>query len=443
MADTDRALHDIAVETYLFLYPLVTMEATRRQMTNAPAGQLPGRAPANQFGHLRAFPSADMRVVVRPNFDTLYSPTWLDLSDGPVVVSVPDTGGRYYLLPMLDMWTDVFAVPGWRTSGTAAQAYAIIPPGWSGTLPDGVEPIDAPTDVVWIIGRTQTNGPADYPAVHAIQDGITAVPLSAWGGAAEPAPFTPDPTIDMSLEPLAQVEAMPGAAYFAHAAALLARFPAHPTDWSVLDRARRIGIDAGAPFRYDALSDAARAAVDAAPGAAVQVMRDAFPRLAPVVNGWSMNTQTMGVYGNHYLKRAIVCQIGLGANPPEDAIYPVLLADAEGQPITGEHDYVLRFTADQLPPADAFWSVTMYDAAGFQVPNPIDRFAIGDRDPLVYGPDGSLELYLQQASPGPDKDANWLPSAPGPLGITMRLYAPRPVALDGRWAPPPVHRAAG
>jgi hypothetical protein len=433
-------LDEIAVETYLFLYPLVTMEITRRQMTNVAPGQLPGRAPMNQFGHLRAFPDADMRVVVRPNFDTLYSPAFLDLGDGPVIVTVPDTHGRYYLLPMLDMWTDVFAVPGWRTSGTGAHSYAVTPPGWQGALPDGVERIDAPTDVVWVIGRIQTNGPPDYAAVNEVQDRITATPLAAWGRTTSPAPFTPDPSIDMHTEPLTLVESLPGDEFFALGADLLARFPAHPTDWSLLERAKRIGLVAGAPFSAEGLGADAREAISSAPAAAVARMRAAFPRMAQVVNGWSMNTQTMGVYGNEYLKRAIVCRIGLGANPPEDAIYPVLLADAEGQPITGEHDYILRFEADELPPVNAFWSVTMYDAEGFQVANPLDRFALGDRDPLRFGPDGSLELYIQQRSPGPDLEANWLPSAPGGLGITMRLYAPTPEALDGRWAPPAVRR---
>jgi hypothetical protein len=439
-SDAQQQLHAIAVESYHFLYPLVTMEATRRQLTNAEAGHLPGRAPTNQFGHVRAFPSADMRVVVRPNFDTLYSPAFLDLTEGPVVVSIPDTDGRYYLLPILDMWTDVFASPGWRTSGTGAQAYAITPPGWEGTLPDGVGRIDATTDVVWVIGRTQTNGPADYAAVNAIQDGITATPLAAWGRPYTPPPFTPDTSVDNAIEPLGWVESLTGDAFFTLAAELLARFPAHVTDWGVLERAKRIGLVAGSPFVFADLDAGTQAAVQAAPKAAVAAMHAAFPLMAAVKNGWAMNTQSMGVYGNEYLKRAIVTQVGLGANQPQDAIYPVLLADADGQPVNGDHDYVLRFEADELPPVDGFWSLTMYDQAGFQVANELDRFALGDRDPLVYGADGSLELYVQRTSPGTERQANWLPSASGPLGLTLRLYAPHANVLDGHWAPPAVRR---
>src|SRR5262249_46619865 len=152
-------------DAYTYLYPLVTMEATRRQMINMAAGAKPGFGPPNEFHHIRAFPPADFRAVVRPNFDTLYSSAWLDLSAGPVVVRAPDTSDRYYMLPMLDMWTDVFASPGKRTSGTSAQEYLLIAPGYRGDVPASTPVIEAPTPWVWVIGRTQTNGPADYAAV--------------------------------------------------------------------------------------------------------------------------------------------------------------------------------------------------------------------------------------------------------------------------------------
>jgi len=174
--------------------------------------------------------------------------------------------------------------------------------------------------------------------------------------------------------------------------------------------------------------------------AAQELMTQSMPRLARVTNGWGMNTDTMGVYGNFYLKRAIVARVGLGANPPEDAIYPILVTDTDGAPVSGDHDYLCHFPAAELPPADAFWSITMYDAHGFQAANPINRFALGDRDELAYNRDGSLDIYIQHASPGPDRESNWLPAPPGLLGITMRVYAPRAEALDGRWNPPPVRR---
>jgi hypothetical protein len=164
--------------------------------------------------------------------------------------------------------------------------------------------------------------------------------------------------------------------------------------------------------------------------------------LARVVNGWSMNTDTMGVYGNYYLKRAIVAQQGLGANLVDDAIYPINLADAEGKPLNGAGRYVIRFNNGDLPPANAFWSITLYDAEGFQVANKLDRFALSSWMPLKYGPDGSLELYFQNESPGKGKEANWLPAPKGPFNLTMRLYAPRADALNGKWAPPAVTEAS-
>src|SRR5277367_4019802 len=186
-ADTisEQDAHSIGVAAYVYFYSLVTMDVTRRQLINVakPEGI---KTPMNTFANLTAFPPADMRVVVRPNFDTLYSSAWLDLTKEPMIVSVPDTHGRYYLLPMLDMWTDVFASPGWRTTGTQAGNFALTPPGWAGELPAGVVRIDAPTPYVWVIGRTKTDGPADYEAVHQIQAGYKVTPLSGWGKPPQP-----------------------------------------------------------------------------------------------------------------------------------------------------------------------------------------------------------------------------------------------------------------
>jgi hypothetical protein len=164
------------------------------------------------------------------------------------------------------------------------------------------------------------------------------------------------------------------------------------------------------------------------------------PTLARVVNGWSMNTDTMGVYGNYYLKRAIVTQVGLGANLPEDAIYPINLADESGKPLDGANKYVLHFDKGVTPPANAFWSVTLYDAAGFQVANPLNRFNLSSWMPLKYNADGSLDLYFQNESPGAEREANWLPAPHGAFNLLMRLYAPKSDALTGKWNPPAVAR---
>jgi hypothetical protein len=341
----------IAQEAYIYLYPLVTMDVTRKQLTNIDPKANPMGGPANAFTHIRTFPTAEMRAVVRPNFDTLYSSAWLDLTEGPLVVSTADTGGRYFLLPMLDMWTDVFAVPGKRTNGTGAASFALVPPGWSGSLPPDVERIDAPTPYVWIIGRTQTNGVQDYPAVHKVQDGYRITYLADWGKTPRRVEQRIDPTVDTRTEPLRQVNEMPAAEYFRYAAELMKRNPPHITDWSIVARMRRIGLEPGKSF------DASRIGADAlarSAAAGLKLMHEKMPTLARVINGWQMNTDTMGVYGNFYLKRAIIALVGLGANQPEDAIYPLNVHDAEGKPVVAESRYVLHFGKDEIPPADAF-----------------------------------------------------------------------------------------
>jgi hypothetical protein len=428
-------LRTLSYEAALYFYPLVTMDVTRLQIINTPAGTKLGFGPPNEFHHIRAFPTADFRAVVRPNFDTLYSSAWLDLTAGPVILHAPDTEDRYYMLPLLDMWTDVFANPGKRTTGTDMHDFVVTGPGYTGEPPAGLPVLAAPTPYVWIIGRTQTNGPADYPAVHKVQDGYTITPV---GKAPQ---HVVDESYDITTEPLKTVNGMPAADFFAYAADLLGVNPPHSTDFSLLARIANLGIVAGKSFDASGFSAGQRAEIDAGFAAARQKMLTAMATLGTNIDGWTTFTETMGVYGNYYLKRAVVTLMGLGANPAEDAVYPILTADAEGSPITGENDYVIHFDADKLPPAYAFWSVTMYDGEGFQVANELDRFAVGDRDPLMYNADGSLDIYVQHTNPGGERESNWLPAPLGPLGVTMRLYAPKPEVLDGRWHPPAVVKA--
>jgi hypothetical protein len=382
-----------------------------------------------------------MRAVVRPNFDTLYSSVWVDLTKEPVIVSAADTGGRYYLLPMLDMWTDVFASPGWRTTGTQAHNWAVVPPGWSGALPDGVDRIEAPTAYVWIIGRTKTDGPADYDAVHKVQAGYRITPLSRWGKPAEPAMGIVDPAVDMKTPPKVQVDTMSADKFFAYAAEVMKLQRPHLTDQPIVALMRQIGLEPGRPFDLAKADPAVKQALQSAPEDGQKLMAWKVKTLARAVNGWSMNTDTMGVYGNYYLKRAIVSQLGLGANLPEDAIYPLNLGDENGKPLDGASNYVLHFDKSAIPPVSAFWSVTLYDSDGFQVGNAINRFAVSSWMPFHYNPDGSLDLYFQNANPGPGKEANWLPAPKGPFNLTMRLYAPKTEALTGQWSPPPVTRS--
>jgi hypothetical protein len=445
---TEQEAHAIAVDAYVYLYSLVTMDITRKQLTNIEPGKGALGGPMNAFVNASTFPAADFKAVVRPNFDTLYSSAYLDLTKEPVVVSVPDTGGRYYLLPMLDMWSDVFASPGWRTTGTQAGNFLVAPPGWRPDLrdrfidelklPKETQRIDAPTPYVWIIGRTKTDGPPDYDAVHKIQAGFKITPLSQWGKSPEPVTVKVDPAVDMKTPPKLQVDTMAAGKYFAYAAELMKLHPSHPTDQPIVAQMKRIGFEPGKSFDIATLDPAVKKGIESAPEDARILMEWKMPTLARVANGWSMNTDTMGVYGNYYLKRALVAQFGLGANLPEDAIYPINLGDETGKPLEGANRYSIHFDKGAAPPARAFWSITLYDQQGFQVANNLNRFAVSSWMPFKYNADGSLDLYFQNESPGKDNEANWLPAPKGPFNLTMRLYSPRSEALTGKWNPPPV-----
>src|SRR6516164_1780947 len=450
LAVTEQEAHAIGVDAYVYLYPLVIMDVTRQQSTNIEPGKEFGKGPMNTFTSVQEYPPANFKGVVRVNFDTLYSIAWLDLTKEPMIVSAPNTDGRYYLLPMLDMWTDVFASPGWRTTGTQAGNFVVTPPGWRPDLrdrfidefrlPKDTQRIEAPTPFVWIIGRTKTDGPPDYDAVHKIQAGYKVTPLSEWGKTPKPVEARIDPAVDMNTPPKVQVDTMPADKFFAYAAELLKVNPPHITDEPIIAQMRKIGIEPGKSFDMAKVDPAIRGALTGAPEEGQKLMAWKLPTLARVVNGWSMNTDTMGVYGNYYLKRAIIAQAGLGANVPEDAIYPINLVDETGKPLDGANKYTLHFDKGNTPPADAFWSVTLYDTEGFQVANSLNRFAVSSWMPFKYNGDGSLDLYFQNESPGTDKEANWLPAPKGPFNLTMRIYAPRSEALTGKWNPPPVTR---
>jgi hypothetical protein len=450
---SEQDAHAIGVDAYLYLYPLVTMDLTRKQSTNIEPGKEFSKGPMNTFANIPEYPPANLKLVVRLNFDTLYSVAWLDLTKEPMIVSVPDTGGRYYLLPMLDMWTDVFASPGSRTTGTQAGNFLVVPPGWRPDLrdrfieefklPKDIQRIDAPTPYVWVIGRTRTDGPPDYDAVRKIQAGYKITALSEFGKSPKPVEVKIDPSIDMKTPPKTQVDTMPAGTYFAYAAELLKLHPPHLTDEPILAQMKRIGLEPGKSFDVDKLDPTVKKALESVPEDAQHLMKWKLPTLARVVNGWSMNTDTMGVYGNYYLKRAIVTQLGLGANLPEDAVYPLNLADETGKPLDGANKYTLHFDKGTTPPVNAFWSITLYDADGFQVGNSLNRFAVSSWMPFKYNPDGSLDLYFQHDSPGAGKEANWLPAPKGAFNLTMRLYAPKSDILTGKWNPPPVTKDQG
>ena len=434
----------IATEAYIYGYPLVTFEMARRQQTNVAAPDAE-HAPMGQMIKMRTYPAVDNHCCSAPNADTLYTEVWLDVSKEPWILGIPDMGDRYYIVPMLDGWSEVFKVASPSTTGSKAQTYAITGPGWKGTLPKGVTPVKSSTGMVWVLGRIYSTGtPEDYQAVHALQDKFTVVPLSAYGKPYTPPPGAIDPTFDMKTAVRKQVNALDIEAYFSHLATLMKTNP--PTA-----RTRRSS-------RGWRGSDWSRARTSTRPSSASSTARrSAWSRSW---RSWRWGCTSSGrrrPTGGSTSPRAWATSaptIGCGAWPISSV--PAGTArrtpcircrrrTRSGDEYDGEkHKYVVRFEKGQLPPADAFWSLTMYDGDFFFVPNPINRYDLAQRDKLITNPDGSVDLYLQAESPGPDKEANWLPAPKGKFVLVQRIYAPRktpPSILDGSWAPPPVRPA--
>jgi hypothetical protein len=440
---TEAEAATLGADAYVYGYPLVTMELTRRVVTNvaAPAG---AHAPMGQFANLREYPNASFKDVTAPNADTLYSSAFLDLGKEPYVLSLPDEAGRYYLMPMLSGWTDVFQVPGKRTTGTKAQTYAITGPRWKGPLPAGVKELKSPTDMVWILGRTYCTGtPEDYKAVHAIQDQYKLVPLHAYGKPYTPPAGAVDPAVDTKTAVREQVDRLSAAEYFKLMAQLLKSNPPAKADAPMVAKLKRLGIVPGQEFDLTKAEPAVQRGLEGAPKAGAEMIKERFKTAGKDINGWIFTTAT-GLYGTDYVQRALVTAIGLGANRPQDAIYPTSEKDSTGQPYDGANTYVMRFAKNQLPPVNAFWSVTMYNAEYFFVDNPLNRYTISQRNALKSNPDGSVDLYIQKESPGPDKESNWLPAPAGKFILMMRMYWPKekaPSILDGSWKLPPVKRS--
>jgi len=435
----EPTLAEIAAEAYIYGYPLVLMDLSKQVMTAVPKPTAT-RAPVGQFNDSEKFPDPSFTDVVSPNADTLYSMSWLELHREPMVLSLPDTGDRYYLMQMLSGWTDVFAAPGTRTTGNRAGDFAIVGPGWQGTLPAGLKRIDSPTSLVWILGRTQTNGPSDYAAVRALKAKYKLTPLSAWGKNYTPPAETPvSPNLDAKAPPVVQAAKLSPEQFFARLAELLKYNPPAAADAPMVAKLARIGVVPGKAFDASVLDAAGKWELEQGVAKARAALVAGGKELpgAKHVNGWAVALD-VGRYGVDYPRRAVIAEVGLGANLPEDAVYPMTNVDSAGQPLTGKNRYTVTFPAGQLPPVNAFWSLTMYNDHHFFVENPINRYAIGDRSGLKPNADGSLTLYLQHESPGADKEANWLPAPDGPMNLILRLYWPKPSVIDGSWAPPPV-----
>jgi len=442
---SDEEIIEIATRAYIYGYPLVLMDLTQKVVTNVEApGIRQSSAPINQMGHFRTFPDHSLTDVVKPNVDTYYSTVFFDLSKEAFVLSTPKTE-RYYLLPMLDAYTNVFESPGTRTTGTEAQDFLISGPFWEGKCPEGMTHIKAPTSLVWLLGRTQVNSKEDgATVVRAIQDGYQVVPLEFFGKAYTAPKGIVKEEYD-GLVPVKAIKAMPIETFFNEMTSLMVKNPPLEWDEMIINDLAKIGIKAGKPFSLQDFSPSVREKLEAIPDVIDENFKKTITSQDPrnLINGWGKTYQNpkMGNYGTEYDFRALVAYVGLGANLPLDAVYPNTTLDSEGQLLNSDSMYVLHFEKNELPPVKAFWSLTLYNDQNFLAKNPINRFALGDRDDLTYNEDGSLDIYIQRENPGKAKYANWLPAPQeGNFELTLRLYWPKNEVLNGTWLPAPVRK---
>jgi hypothetical protein len=379
------------------------------------------------------------KAIQTPNSDTPYSMLGADLRAEPLVISVPAIEpDRYYSLQFIDLYTFNFAYVGSRTTGNGAGRYLLAGPGWKGTKPPGIKSvIRSETEFAFVIFRTQLFGPNDLSNVEKVQAGYDAKPLSEF--LKKPAPKDV-PVVDF-VTPLEADEERTSLGFFPILNFVLGFCPTNPSETQLMARFARLNIGAGKTFAPDALDPPVRQAV-------ADGMKDAWAVLAEtqakLESGALSSGDLFGTrehLGNDYARRMAGAVLGIYGNSKEEALYPVYAKDAAGQPLDGTAKYELRFTRDGLPPVRAFWSITMYALPSrLLVANPINRYLINSPmlPSLKRDTDGGVTIYVQHDSPGADKEANWLPAPAGPFTMAMRLYWPKPDALDGRWKAPPL-----
>jgi hypothetical protein len=435
----------IAEDAYIYGYSLITTEVTRVQMSNVP--KVDGlTAPMGQFINVPKYPPADYRGVSAPNADTLYSIIWVDLSE-PQVFSHPDMGSRYYLFEVVDLWmTDSKSSPSRRTADGKAANYLFTGPGWKGAVPAGMKHFPMDTRYMCILGRTYADGTEqDYKAVNALQAQYKFTPLAAWGKPYTPVapPVNPNPGYSMTDKPQTVILAMGTEGYFNLMAKLMAQAaPPAGIDAPIIARMAKIGVVPGKPFEMSKLDPAVQAALKDLAQSALNKIEANRDSLGVKVNDWIV-PMGLGTYGTNYIKRAAVAAYGWPANQQDDAVYPYIEVDSKGQKLTGANKYTLTFAKGATPPVKGFWSITMYmiDQGWWFVPNPLNKFTVSPRNNFKPNADGSVTLYLQNESPGADKEANWLPAPKGDFLPMLRMYYPAetsPSILNGSWKLPAV-----
>jgi hypothetical protein len=430
----DEALtYAIGVQTYINGFPMMDLYRTLWETSFDP-GRGHDRT-VNEFFHFERLITSKDDWVVTPNEDTIYSRLFFDLRKEPMILVIPPTT-RQYWFPISDMRHDFDANLSWDTVGARGGAFALCAPGWQGVLPEGVQRVDMSTPLGWMMPRFAVNGDPDLPGALAVQNQVRFVPLSQWGAANVTRP-TPD-TADFPR--FTRNELTDAKAYFTTLNALLRLSPriGHPVDEAIAGWLREIGMDPATRFDWDKLSPQARRGLERATADAHRIITERMPRAVPIVNNWQIVRLDKQISGDPVIA-ASAAMLGLLWNPREVSTYDVAFVDGSGAPLDGRNRYVIKFSPQ--PPVNAFWSLTMYSAeTQIFVPNPINRYSVGDRTKgTVYGKDGSLEIFLQAEEPtDPVERANWLPAPKGRFYLVTRHYSPQAAILTGDWTPPPV-----
>ena len=429
---SDVALaHATAFQATVFGYPLDGMyKRLQAEVLDAATR----KADFDSYFHYVDLSTPEISPFPAPNNDTLYSTAWLDLRNEPVILSMPDTAGRYYTAHVMDMATETIANIGQRLNGTEPGLFAVVGPNWQGALPANIKGVvRSDTVFAYVLLRLLVDGPADVASVNALQKRFAIASLSRHlagqtGGG------------DMASVP--PYLARTAAGRFAALDRLLRMSPVLPRDEGMVASFAPIGVGPATPSLRVA---AAPETLAKAEGEALAVIASVGARTGKFVRGWRIAPQAIGRYGVDYLQRASVWDGGPLANVPEESFYPVALLDSRNRPLDGATGrYTLRFAPERFPPANAFWSITLYKLGDKTlVANPVDRYSIGNRTQgIVLGPDGALTVAVQAEKPAdPMLAANWLPAPREPFYLVLRLYGPKPEALSGAWTPPPLIRA--
>lgn len=451
---------DIATLAYIWGYPLISMERSFNWFTNPVSGGGAAHGPANHLNCNKELLTSNDTDVVLPNADTLYCVSWMDLSKEPMVLKVPAIPDRYYTFEFLDAYTNVFDYVGTRATGSEGGTYLIASPEWHGEVPEGMIKIWSPTDLTWILQRTLLKGSDDISNVHALQDQMSVNPLSVYVSTnststtpsstanssttsesytATNTSFVPADHIQNPVSPKPPFIPTTGIKIFDEIGTAMTGNSLNPPQPALVEKFASIGIGVGKTPSIQA-NDTIKAALKTAITEGERLISDQVPNLGSIDNGWRITST--GVYGTDYLFRAAVAKLGLGANIGQEAIYPPAFTDSQGMPLSGNNSYVIHFEPNQLPPVDGFWSVSMYGEDSYFVDNPINRYHVSPYNGIQNNTDGSLDLYIQNTNPGPDKESNWLPSPTDAFKLTMRLYLPGQPVLDGSWPLPSIERVS-